>query len=109
MQGDNRPLYSLTVEEFRELSRMIAEDNIILLSPSEPKEKTQSDILYLEDVKQLTGYKDSTVYSKVCRKEIPVISSGRPLSFSRAEITQWIIDGRPTIAEMKAKNWSYKS
>ncbi len=108
MNTDNRPLYSLTVEEFRELSRMIAEDNIILLSPSEPKEKTQNDILYLEDVKQLTGYKDSTVYSKVCRKEIPVISSGRPLSFSRTEITQWIKDGRPTIAEMKANKRSLK-
>ena len=108
MNTDNRPLYSLTVEEFRELSRMIAEDNIILLNPSEPKEKTQSDILYLEDVKKLTGYKDSTVYSKVCRKEIPVISSGRPLSFSRAEITQWINDGRPTIAEMEANKRSLK-
>jgi predicted DNA-binding transcriptional regulator AlpA len=96
------------VEEFRELSRMIAVDNIILLSPSEPKEKTQSDILYLEDVKQLTGYKDSTVYSKVCRKEIPVISSGRPLSFSRTEITQWIKNGRPTIAEMEANKRSLK-
>ena len=108
MNTDNRPLYSLTVEEFRELSRMIAEDNIILFSPSEPKEKIQNDILYLEDVKQLTGYKDSTVYSKVCRKEIPVISSGRPLSFSRAEITQWINDGRPTIAEMEANKRSLK-
>ena len=109
MEDDNRPLYTLTVEEFRALSRLIAEDNIKLFTPSEPKEKTQSDILYLEDLKELTGYKDSTVYSKVCRKEIPVISSGRPLSFSRAEITQWIKDGRPTIAEMKAKNWSLKS
>ena len=108
MNTDNRPLYSLTVEEFRELSRMIAEDNIILFSPSEPKEKIQNDILYLEEVKQLTGYKDSTVYSKVCRKEIPVISSGRPLSFSRAEITQWINDGRPTIAEMEANKRSLK-
>ncbi len=108
MQGDNRPLYSLTVEEFKEISRVIAEDNIILLSPSEPKEKTQNDILYLEDVKQLTGYKDSTVYSKVCRKEIPVISSGRPLSFSRTEITQWIKNGRPTIAEMEANKRSLK-
>ena len=108
MNTDNRPLYSLTVEEFRELSRMIAEDNIILLNPLEPKEKTYSDIIYLEDVKKLTGYKDSTVYSKVCRKEIPVISSGRPLSFSRAEITQWINDGRPTIAEMEANKRSLK-
>ena len=55
MNTDNRPLYSLTVEEFRELSRMIAEDNIILLNPLEPKEKTYSDIIYLEDVKKLTG------------------------------------------------------
>jgi predicted DNA-binding transcriptional regulator AlpA len=106
MHGDNRPLYTLTVEEFRELSKTIAVDNGFRFKPSEPKEKEQSDIIYLVEVVKLTGYKDSTVYSKVCRKEIPVISTGRPLAFSREEITQWMKDGRPTVAEMIAKEFS---
>jgi len=96
-----RPLCTLSVEEFIELSRMIAMDNSFLLTPSDSKEKMQIDIIYLEDVMELTSYKDSTVYSKVSRKEIPVISGGRPLTFSREEIIQWIKDGRPTIAKME--------
>jgi hypothetical protein len=37
---------------------------------------------------------------------MPVISTGRPLAFSREEILQWIIDGRPTVAEMIAKEFT---
>jgi len=96
-----RPLFTLSVEEIIELSRIIAIDNSYLLTYSDSEDKMQNDIIYLEDVMELTSYKDSTVYSKVCRKQIPVISGGRPLTFSREEIIQWIKDGRPTIAEMK--------
>jgi predicted DNA-binding transcriptional regulator AlpA len=109
MEKETRPLYTLSVEEFIELSRTIAVDNSFLLTPSDLKEKMQNDIIYLEDVMELTGYKNSTVYSKVCRNQIPFISGGRPLTFSREEITQWIKDGRPTIAEIKAKKWGLKS
>ena len=109
MRKKTRPLFTLSVEEFIELSRMIAMDNSFLLTPSDSKEKMQIDIIYLEDVMELTGYKNSTVYSKFCRKQIPVISGGRPLTFSREEIIQWIKDGRPTNAEIKAKKWGLKS
>lgn len=102
MQEDKRPLYTLTVDEFKELSKTIAVENNPKLTHSEKKDKIQSDILYLEDVKKLTNYKDSTIYSKVCRNEIPVTSTRRPLTFSREVIIQWIKDGRPTIAEMEA-------
>jgi predicted DNA-binding transcriptional regulator AlpA len=60
----------------------------------------------LDEIMGLTGYKESTVYSKVCRKEMPVISTGRPLAFSREEILQWIKDGRPTVAEMIANEFT---
>ena len=106
MHGDKRPLYTLTVEEFKELSKTIALDHSYLLKPDEKSQEPKSDIIYLDEVVKLTGYKDSTVYSKVCRKEIPVISTGRPLAFSREEIKQWIKDGRPTVAEMIAKEFS---
>ncbi len=102
MHKDVRPLYSLTVEEFKELSKTIALDNSYLLKPDETIQEPKSDIIYLDEVISLTGYKESTVYSKVCRKEIPVISTGRPLAFSREEILQWMKDGRPTVAEMLA-------
>jgi hypothetical protein len=37
---------------------------------------------------------------------MPVISNGRPLTFSREEILKWMKDGRPTVAEMIAKEFS---
>lgn len=106
MHKDVRPLYTLTVEEFKELSKTIALDNSYLVKPTKISEEPKSDIIYLDELIELTGYKESTVYSKVCRKEIPVISTGRPLAFSRDEILQWMKDGRPTVAEMIANEFT---
>lgn len=106
MHKDVRPLYALTVEEFKELSKTIALDNSYLIKPAKISKEPKSDIIYIDEIIQLTGYKESTIYSKVCRREIPVISFGRPLTFSREEIIQWMKDGRPTVAEMLAKEFS---
>jgi predicted DNA-binding transcriptional regulator AlpA len=106
MFEDQRPLYTLTVEEFKVLSKTIALDNSYLQKTAETILQPKTDIIYLDEVIQLTGYKESTVYSKVCRKEMPVISSGRPLAFSREEILQWMKDGRPTVAEMIANEFT---
>jgi predicted DNA-binding transcriptional regulator AlpA len=106
MHKDVRPLYTLTVEEFIELSKTIALDNSYLVKPTKISEEPKSDIIYLDEIIELTGYKESTVYSKVCRKEMPVISTGRPLAFSREEILQWMKDGRPTVAEMIANEFT---
>lgn len=106
MFENQRPLYTLTVEEFKELSKTIALDNSYLIKPAKISEEPKSDIIYIDEIIQLTGYKESTIYSKVCRREIPVISFGRPLTFSREEIIQWMKDGRPTVAEMLAKEFS---
>jgi predicted DNA-binding transcriptional regulator AlpA len=105
MFENQRPLYTLTVEEFKELSKTIALDNSYLIKPTKISEGPKSDIIYLDEIMELTGYKESTVYSKVCRKEMPVISTGRPLAFSREEILQWMKDGRPTVAEMIANEF----
>jgi predicted DNA-binding transcriptional regulator AlpA len=106
MFENQRPLYTLTVEEFKELSKTIALDHSYLLKPDEKSQEPKSDIIYLDEVIQLTGYTEKTVYSKTCRKQMPVISNGRPLTFSREEILKWMKDGRPTVAEMIAKEFS---
>lgn len=106
MQRDQRPLYTLTVEEFKELSKTIALDNSYLQKPAETILLPKSDIIYLDEVIQLTGYTGKTIYSKVCRGEMPVISKGRPLTFSREEILQWMKDGRPTVTEMIATEFT---
>jgi predicted DNA-binding transcriptional regulator AlpA len=106
MQNDNRPLYSLTVEEFKELSKSIAIENSInshVHLTQVQEKKSLNDIIYIDDVSLLTGYKKNTVYTKVCRRQIPIISNGRPLTFSKEEIVQWMKSGRPSNAEMKSK------
>ena len=106
MQQDERPLYTLTVEEFIELSKTIAYENSYLLKPSEPAVKVQSDIIFIDDVMEITGYKKSTIRSMKCRKEIPALSEFGKALFSRKEILQWLRDGKPTEAEMIAKEFS---
>ena len=105
MNEESRPLYTLTVEEFKELSKTIALDHSYLLKPDVNHQEPKSDIIYIDETAELTGYTGKTVYTKVCRKQIPVISYGRPLTFSRREILQWMKDGRPTVAEMIAKEF----
>jgi excisionase family DNA binding protein len=41
----------------------------------------------------------STIYSKVCRGEIPAFKTGRRLYFDRAELTNWIKSSRKTTNE----------
>jgi hypothetical protein len=45
-----------------------------------------------------------TVYNKINRQEMPVLSRGQPLTFSRKDLQHWIRNGRPTLAEMKVEN-----
>ena len=103
MLDEKRPLYTLTVEEFRELSKTIAVDCSYLIQPPAPAEKEPRDVIFIDEVVVLTGYKESTIYSKVSRREMPVLSYGRPLTFSKAEILDWMKSGKPTVAEMMAK------
>lgn len=61
-----------------------------------------SDIIYLDEVIKLVGCSKGTIYNKVNRSEMPVLSRGQPLTFSRKDLQNWIRNGRPTLAEMKA-------
>ncbi len=98
----SRPLFTLTVEEFVELNKTIAVDNSYLYQAPQHPETESTDIVFIDKAMVVTGYKASTIYSKVSRREMPVISSGRPLTFSREELIEWMKKGRPTVAEMMA-------
>lgn len=103
-QKDNRPLFTLTVQEYIELRKSLDNENkgkSILVR----EVKEEKDIIYLEEAKTLTGYTDNTIYTKVSRREMPVISSGRPLTFSRKQLNEWMAKGRPSIAEMIAEDY----
>lgn len=101
-QKDNRPLFTLTVQEYIEINKVIINErpnNQI----EQPPSKNERDIIYLEEAAALTGYTHKTVYTKVSRREIPVVSVGRPLTFSRKQLREWIEQGRPTVGDMMAQ------
>ncbi len=106
MKDLSKPLYSLTVREYIELSKeAFAQEAKKLLANNDDvsgKSNSNNDIIFVDDVQQLTGYKKSTIYSKVCRFEIPVISKRRPLTFSRKEIIDWLKEGKPNVIDQEA-------
>jgi len=104
MEQNKRPLFSLTVEEFIELNKSINLDQIRYHVP-EKIEAPKSDIIYADEVSVIANYTKSTLYSKVNRGEIPYVSGGRPLTFSRKEIIEWIQNGRPCVAEILANKF----
>jgi len=64
----------------------------------------KSDSRSLFSVKQASSFLNlsaSTIYGKVCRREIPVSKQGKRLYFDKSELLAWIKAGRKkTIAEM---------
>ena len=103
MSQFEKPLFSLTVEEFMTLNqKMLSEKFGSMLEEVKKQtgnEKSPKDIIFLTDVCEITGYKKPTVYSKVSRGEIPVLSNNSPLTFSRKAIIDWISMGRPSAAD----------
>ena len=63
----------------------------------------QPDTIGLEEAAKVTGLKTKSIYSKVCRLEIPALTRGRPLMFSRAELEKWMRNGKPSVPETMAK------
>jgi predicted DNA-binding transcriptional regulator AlpA len=113
MSDLSQPLYSLTVGEYIDLSKqtfasevkkIISDSNI-----NSSKPKSNNDIIFIDEVKELTGYKKSTIYSKVCRFEMPIISKRRPLTFSRKDIINWLKEGKPSVIDQEANDYLSKS
>lgn len=101
----DKPIWTLTALEFLELQNQgikAALKDIISSEVKYAKEEVvpKSDIIHVDEAAKITGYLPKTLYSKVCRRELPRVSSGRPLIFSRKEIELWLKLGKPTIAEM---------
>ncbi|WP_338357531.1 hypothetical protein [Yeosuana marina] len=109
MSDLSKPLYSLTVGEYIDLSKQVfsneAEKLINNYHKNPAHNNSVSDIIFIDEVKEITGYKESTIYSKVCRFEMPVISKRRPLTFSRKDIVNWLKDGKPSVIDKEANDY----
>lgn len=106
MSNLSKPLYTLTVEEYKELQKEIFKEqaNELLNKNTESTtEKESKDIIFLDEVCELTGYTKATLYSKISRYEIPVLSRGKPLTFSKSEIIEWIRQGKPNLLIQEAE------
>ena len=91
MPKEVKPLYTLSVEEFKQLTTQIVED--CLLAQQQPEDK--SDILDVEGAAKMLGYSVATLYSKVSKEQVPTLSRGRPLLFSKTDLLAWLKDGKP--------------
>lgn len=50
----------------------------------------QKDTLNISDCALYTGYAVQTLYSMVCRKEIPYYKRGRSVFFDKGDIEKWM-------------------
>lgn len=70
----------------------------------QPTNKNTDEPIDLNEAMALTGLSKQTIYCKISRGEMPVLSRRRPLRFSRKDLLQWINDGRPTNIERQLKS-----
>ena len=57
-------------------------------------EENKEEILNIQEASKLLNLSVSTIYSKVCKREIPVNKQGKRIYFYRHELMKWIKSGR---------------
>ena len=92
-KDQKRQLPSLSTDEYNELLGQLTKD--LRLPETDKSPYAVSDFIYIDEVMEITAYTRKTVYSKVSKNQMPVISRGRPLTFSRKELYEWMSSGRP--------------
>ena len=66
------------------------------------------NVLNIDDVAYLTGFKKATLYSMTSRNEIPHSKKGGKLFFAKGEIEQWLMEERQmTNAEINSRAAGY--
>jgi predicted DNA-binding transcriptional regulator AlpA len=103
-----KPLWHYSMREFLKLQKQEIESSIkemltLAVSKIKSDQPQLEDTIGIEEASKLTGLKQKSIYSKVSRLQLPSLTRGRPLIFSRAELQLWMKLGRPCIAEMNIK------
>jgi excisionase family DNA binding protein len=84
------------------LSRKIDKIEKLLKAKSFSNTDKNEELLTIEGAAELLNLSVSTIYTKVCKNEIPVNKQGKRLYFYRAELLNWIKSGRiKTITEIQ--------
>lgn len=103
-----KPLWHYSMQDFLDIQKKELESSIKKMFTNAVNEiKSEQplieDTISLGEAAKVTGLKEKSIYSKVSRLELPSLTRGRPLMFSRAELQLWMKLGRPTITEMELK------
>ena len=111
MVDDNleKYLFHITVKDYKNLLKNILEE---LLPPIIKKElsdfnndltkglNAEKETLSVAEASVLTGLRPKSIYTKVSRLEMPSLTRGRPLMFSRTELVLWMRNGKPTVSQI---------
>ncbi|EJF99023.1 DNA binding domain-containing protein [Flavobacterium sp. F52] len=84
------------------LSLRIENIERILKNNAKEDKEIDDNLLTIQDASKLLKLSVATIYSKVCRNELPVSKKGKRLYFQKTELLDWIKSGRiKTIAEIQ--------
>lgn len=79
------------------IERMVKE-----IRDNRPAEDFDPGLLNILEASKLVNLSVATIYSKVCRNEIPVSKQGKKLYFLKSELLEWIRSGRiKTVSEIR--------
>jgi excisionase family DNA binding protein len=65
-----------------------------LIERTSPTGENKDELLNIQETSKLLNLSVSTIYSKVCKREIPVNKQGKRIYFFRHELIKWIKSGR---------------
>ena len=80
----NKPLFSLTVQEFIDLQTMIIE--LQIKKPAEDSDKRMT----LDELCKTYGFAKDTIYGYVSKKKIVFEKVGKRLYFYKSQIEKWL-------------------
>ena len=108
-------LFQLTTDEFISMFNGLLNEVVPRLVEQGIKEhlkdanQDQANIITIDEASKILSLTKKTIYTKVSRMEMPVLTRGRPLMFSRNELEIWLKNGRPSNAETLANNYLNKT
>lgn len=89
-----KPTFDTLPEVVLELKQSIEELKALLLITQGTSTNDLDDPLTIQQASQIINLSVSTIYSLVQKSKIPYAKKGKKLYFSKAELTEWIHQGR---------------
>ena len=97
--NNDKPLYSLTVGEFKELNRQIYAE--MQSNQVQVNSNSQNEILTIDEASVVVNLAKPTIYSLTSKFKIPFFKKNKKLYFKRSQLLEWISEGfNPTDAQL---------